>query len=284
MDRLPRISASKRGSRGWPGQRVDSRRRRHQCFDKRVSASSSQRVRVKGLRGQCFGQCIKQRVPTRDWRRQLLVQGWPLRVAQDLFQIKPPLLVRDPMDGNFAHAELHSSTPLPMCGPEIPGGLAGFTHIDGGATPSSIKGNHDVRKSTSPPSSPDSASASRRSTREFGSSASSTMIWDIPIWSREPCNPSTAPFWAEVVTHVLSTFCYPCLRAGHWGGWRSRQNQHLGLNQWVALAHRRKGNLCVGFQIPAHRDEAADTGAGVGKPTQGPTKNHASKKPRRASV
>ena len=25
-------------------------------------------------------------------------------------------------------------------------------------------------------------------------------------------------------------------------------------------------NVCVGFRIPAHRDEAADTGAGVGKP------------------
>jgi hypothetical protein len=35
------------------------------------------------------------------------------------------------------------------------------------------------RKSISPPPSPDSASASRKSTREFGSSASSTMIWAI---------------------------------------------------------------------------------------------------------
>ena len=49
----------------------------------------------------------------------------------------------------------------------------------------------------------DSASASRRSTREFGSSASSTMIWDISIWSREPCNPSTTP---------LGRGCHPCLK------------------------------------------------------------------------
>ena len=27
----------------------------------------------------------------------------------------------------------------------------------------------------------------------IGSSASSTMIWAISIWSREPCNPSTTP-------------------------------------------------------------------------------------------
>ena len=59
------------------------------------------------------------------------------------------------------------------------------------------------RKSTSPLSWPDSASASRRSTREFGSSASSTMIWAISIWSREPCNPSTTP---------LGRGCHPCHR------------------------------------------------------------------------
>ena len=38
---------------------------------------------------------------------------------------------------------------------------------------------------------------------EFGSSASSTMIWDISIWSREPCNPSTTR---------LGRGCHPCLR------------------------------------------------------------------------
>ena len=46
-------------------------------------------------------------------------------------------------------------------------------------------------------------SASRRSTRELGSSASSTMIWDISIWSREPCNPSTTR---------SGPGCHPCLR------------------------------------------------------------------------
>ena len=59
------------------------------------------------------------------------------------------------------------------------------------------------RKSTSQPSWPDSASASGKSTREFGSSASSTMIWAISIWTREPCNPSTTP---------LGPGCHPCLK------------------------------------------------------------------------
>src|SRR5262245_32272681 len=59
------------------------------------------------------------------------------------------------------------------------------------------------RKSTSPPSSPDSGSASRKSTREFGSSASSTMIWVISTWSREPCSPSTTR---------LGPGCHLCLR------------------------------------------------------------------------
>ena len=59
------------------------------------------------------------------------------------------------------------------------------------------------RKSTSPLSWPDSASASRRLTKEFGSSASSTMIWAISTWSREPCNPSTTR---------LGPGCHLCLR------------------------------------------------------------------------
>jgi ABC transporter substrate binding protein len=58
-------------------------------------------------------------------------------------------------------------------------------------------------KLISPPSWPDSASASRKSTRGFGSSPSSTMIWAISIWSREPCKPST--------TH-LGLGCHLCLR------------------------------------------------------------------------
>src|SRR5262245_28883116 len=60
-----------------------------------------------------------------------------------------------------------------------------------------------VRKSISLSSSPDSASVSKRSRREFGSSASSTMIWDTSTWSRKPCNLSTTR---------LGPGCHPCLR------------------------------------------------------------------------
>ena len=69
-----------------------------------------------------------------------------------------------------------------------------------------------VRKPISLPSSPDSASVSRRSTREFGSSPSSTMIWVTSTWSRKPYNPSTTR-WAKGVTHFIGTCCHPCLRA-----------------------------------------------------------------------
>ena len=47
----------------------------------------------------------------------------------------------------------------------------------------------------------------------FGSSASCATISDTSIWSREPCNPRQ-PVRPEVVTHVLGTFCHPCVRAG----------------------------------------------------------------------
>src|ERR1700730_3490732 len=69
------------------------------------------------------------------------------------------------------------------------------------------------RKSTSRPCLPANASASRRSTTAFGSSASCATISDTSIWSREPCNPRQ-PVRPEVVTHVLGTFCHPCVRAG----------------------------------------------------------------------
>ncbi len=45
--------------------------------------------------------------------------------------------------------------------------------------------------STSQPCWPARNSASRKSTKAFGSSASCTMIWDISTWSRKPCNLST---------------------------------------------------------------------------------------------
>ena len=47
------------------------------------------------------------------------------------------------------------------------------------------------------------ASASRRSTTAFGSSASCTMISDTSTWSRKPCNPSTTR---------SARGCHPCLR------------------------------------------------------------------------
>ena len=48
-------------------------------------------------------------------------------------------------------------------------------------------------------------SASRKSTRAFGSQASCTMISDISTWSRKPCNPATTR---------PARGCHPCLRAG----------------------------------------------------------------------
>src|SRR6266849_9287594 len=57
--------------------------------------------------------------------------------------------------------------------------------------------------STSQPCSPVSASASRRSTTVFGSSASCTTISASSISNRKPCNPSTTP---------SAQGCHPCLR------------------------------------------------------------------------
>ena len=69
------------------------------------------------------------------------------------------------------------------------------------------------RRSTSQPSSPDSASASRKSTTASGSSASCTMISDSRSRTTYPANPQQ-PVRPEVVTHVLGTLCYPCVRSG----------------------------------------------------------------------
>jgi hypothetical protein len=54
-------------------------------------------------------------------------------------------------------------------------------------------------------------------------SASCSMIWDTSTWSRKPCNPSTTRRH-EVVTHVLGTFWYPCVRAGQTPVWRAMPN------------------------------------------------------------
>ena len=60
-----------------------------------------------------------------------------------------------------------------------------------------------ARGSTFPLCSLAKSSASRRSTRAFGSSASRTMIWDISTWSRKPCNLSTTR---------SARGCHQCLR------------------------------------------------------------------------
>jgi hypothetical protein len=57
--------------------------------------------------------------------------------------------------------------------------------------------------SISQPCSPVSASASRRSTTVFSSSASCTTISASSISNRKPCNPSTTP---------SAQGCHPCLR------------------------------------------------------------------------
>ena len=54
-----------------------------------------------------------------------------------------------------------------------------------------------------PPCSPAKTSASRRSTRAFGSQASCTTISDTSTWSRRPCNHSTTR---------SARGCHPCLR------------------------------------------------------------------------
>ena len=60
-----------------------------------------------------------------------------------------------------------------------------------------------ARKSTSQPHSPVKASASRKSTKAFGSSPSCATISAISIWSKKPCKPSTTP---------SAQGCHPCLR------------------------------------------------------------------------
>ena len=60
-----------------------------------------------------------------------------------------------------------------------------------------------ARKSTSQRFSQAKPSASRKSTRVFGSSHFCTMISDISTWNKRPCNPSTIPSAQD---------CHPCLR------------------------------------------------------------------------
>jgi transposase InsO family protein len=44
--------------------------------------------------------------------------------------------------------------------------------------------------------------------------------------------PVDNPFWAQVVTYVLGTFCYLCLRARHFGAWR-REWDSTSPNLWA---------------------------------------------------
>ena len=81
-----------------------------------------------------------------------------------------------------------------------------------------------ARKSTSLPSWPAKGSASRKSTTAFGSSASCIMIWDIRPGAENPATPRQ-PVRHEVVTHVLGTYCYLCVRAGHCVEWRATADE-----------------------------------------------------------
>jgi hypothetical protein len=79
----------------------------------------------------------------------------------------------------------------PLSGPPRPSNTPSTTATSS-SLPAAVSASTE-RKSTSPPSRPDSGSASGRSTREFASSPLSTMIWAISTWSSGPCNPSTTP-------------------------------------------------------------------------------------------
>ena len=60
-----------------------------------------------------------------------------------------------------------------------------------------------------------------------GSSRSCIMIWDISTWSKEPCKPSTTLIKHEVVTHILGTNRYRCLRYGQRENWLRGQDLNL---------------------------------------------------------
>ena len=78
-------------------------------------------------------------------------------------------------------------------------------------------------------------SASRKSTRAFGSQASCTMISDISTWSRKPCNPSTTR---------SARGCHPCLRyvplpmCPGWTGksWSGRRDSNPRPQPWQGCA------------------------------------------------
>jgi hypothetical protein len=69
--------------------------------------------------------------------------------------------------------------------------------------------------STSHTSWPVNASASRNSTRAFGSQTSCTTIWVASTGSRKPPAILGQPVWHAVVTYVLGTDRHPCLRSVH---------------------------------------------------------------------
>lgn len=71
------------------------------------------------------------------------------------------------------------------------------------ASPLAVASACIARESISQPCWPARNSASRKSTKAFGSSASCTMISATSTWSRRPCNPSTTR---------SARGCHPCLR------------------------------------------------------------------------
>ena len=106
--------------------------------------------------------------------------------------------------------------------------VEGLCDSDGFFVPPAAVSACIARKSISPPSSPDRGWASRRSTRELGSSASSTMIWDISTWSGEPCKPSTTP--SSQGCHLCLKYILSPMSPGrtrkHWSGRRESNPRH----------------------------------------------------------
>jgi hypothetical protein len=68
------------------------------------------------------------------------------------------------------------------------------------------------------------------------------MIWDTSIWSRKPCRHRQS-VRHEIVTHVLDTFCHPCLRVGQpmspgrttkvWCRWTDSNRRPTHYEEWL---------------------------------------------------
>ena len=99
-------------------------------------------------------------------------------------------------------AEVYTASPRPYRGPPR-AHLSAMTVTF--SSPLAVASACIESASTPQPSWPDSASASRKSTMAFGSSASCTTISASSTWSKSPCSP-----W----TTRSARGCYPCLRYG----------------------------------------------------------------------